>query len=86
MDEGVLKAIRGLSSHPTLVYQLGLDESPQFPLQRRLIQLRFFEQRSQSEIAEELGTSQMQVSRLLSRLLVKMRTIIGVPESLPAAS
>jgi RNA polymerase sigma-B factor len=52
----------------------------------RLIQLRFFEQRSQSEIAEELGTSQMQVSRLLSRLLVKMRTIIGVPESLPAAS
>jgi RNA polymerase sigma-B factor len=54
--------------------------------ERRLIQLRFFEQRSQSEIAEELGTSQMQVSRLLSRLLVKMRSIIGVPESLPAAS
>jgi RNA polymerase sigma-B factor len=54
--------------------------------ERRLIQLRFFEQRSQSEIAEELGTSQMQVSRLLSRLLVKMRTIIGVPESLPAAA
>ncbi len=54
--------------------------------ERRLILLRFFEQRSQSEIAEEVGTSQMQVSRMLSRLLVKMRTIIGVPESLPAAS
>ena len=54
--------------------------------ERRLIQLRFFEQRSQSEIAEELGTSQMQVSRLLSKLLVKMRTIIGGPERLPAAS
>ena len=54
--------------------------------ERRLIQLRFFEQRSQSEIAEEIGTSQMQVSRLLSRLMVKMRTIIGVPESLPAAA
>jgi len=33
-----------------------------------------------------IGTSQMQVSRLLSRLLVKMRTIIDAPQSLPAAS
>src|SRR5215207_9185895 len=54
--------------------------------ERRLIQLRYYEQRSQSEIAEEIGTSQMQVSRLLSKLLVKMRTIIGAPERLPAAS
>jgi RNA polymerase sigma-B factor len=54
--------------------------------ERRLIQLRFFEQWSQSEIAEDLGTSQMQVSRLLSRLLVKMRTIISGQERLPAAS
>ena len=53
--------------------------------ERRLIQLRFFQQCSQSEIAEEIGTSQMQVSRLLSKLLVKMRTIIGPPESLRAA-
>ena len=54
--------------------------------ERRLVQLRYYEQRSQSEIAEEIGTSQMQVSRLLSKLLVKMRTIIGAPERLPAAS
>ncbi len=54
--------------------------------ERRLVQLRFFQQCSQSEIAEELGTSQMQVSRLISKLLIKMRTIIGTPESLPAAS
>ena len=54
--------------------------------ERRLIQLRFFQQRSQAEIAEEIGTSQMQVSRLLSKLLLKMRTIIGAPESLPEAS
>jgi RNA polymerase sigma-B factor len=59
--------------------QLSYDE-------RRLIRMRFFDQRSQSEIAEEIGTSQMQVSRLISKLLVKMRTIIGAPESLPAAS
>ena len=54
--------------------------------ERRLIHLRYYEQRSQSEIAEEIGTSQMQVSRLLSKLLLKMRTIIGAPERLPAAS
>ena len=54
--------------------------------ERRLIQLRFFEQRSQSEIAEEIGTSQMQVSRLLSRLLLKLRVIIGAPDTLPIAS
>jgi len=54
--------------------------------ERRLIWLRFFEQRSQSEIAEEIGTSQMQVSRLLSRLMVKMRVIIGMPDTLRTAS
>ena len=58
-----------------------LDES-----ERRLIWLRFFEQRSQSDIATELGISQMQVSRLLTRLLLKLRSIIGVPDNLAAAS
>jgi RNA polymerase sigma-B factor len=53
-----------------------LDESEQ-----RLVQLRFFEQRSQSDIADELGISQMQVSRLLSRLLLKLRSMIGASES-----
>lgn len=55
-------------------------------IERRLIWLRFYEQRSQSEIADEIGTSQMQVSRLLSRLMIKMRMIIGLPDTLPAAS
>ena len=54
--------------------------------ERQLIWLRFFEQRSQSDIANELGISQMQVSRLLTRLLTKLRKIIGTPESLAAAS
>jgi RNA polymerase sigma-B factor len=54
--------------------------------ERELIWLRYFEQRSQSDIAQELGISQMQVSRLLSRLLVKLRNIIGAPSELAAAS
>jgi RNA polymerase sigma-B factor len=54
--------------------------------ERRLIWLRFFEQRSQSDIATELGISQMQVSRLLTRLLLKLRSVIGVPDNLAAAS
>jgi RNA polymerase sigma-B factor len=54
--------------------------------ERQLIWLRFFEQRSQSDIANELGISQMQVSRLLSRLLIKLRSIIGTPEELATAS
>jgi len=54
--------------------------------ERRLIWLRFFEQRSQSDIATELGISQMQVSRLLTRLLLKLRSVIGVPDNLAEAS
>jgi RNA polymerase sigma-B factor len=52
----------------------------------RLIELRFYEQLSQSEIAKLLGTSQMQVSRLLSRLMVKLRDLVGTDDSLSAAS
>jgi RNA polymerase sigma-B factor len=45
--------------------------------ERQLLWYRFFEQRSQAEIAVAIGTSQMQVSRLLCRVLGKLRTIIG---------
>ncbi|HEX6329900.1 MAG TPA: SigB/SigF/SigG family RNA polymerase sigma factor [Actinomycetota bacterium] len=41
--------------------------------ERRILYLRFFEERTQSEIAEALGISQMHVSRLLSRTLSKLR-------------
>lgn len=41
--------------------------------ERRILMLRFFEDRSQSEIAEELGISQMHVSRLLARTLGTLR-------------
>jgi RNA polymerase sigma-B factor len=43
------------------------------PRERRIVSLRFFEARTQSEIAVELGISQMHVSRLLARALVQLR-------------
>lgn len=36
---------------------------------RRILYLRFFEDRTQEEIGQDLGVTQMQVSRLLSRIL-----------------
>ena len=40
---------------------------------RRVLYLRFFEERSQKEIGAELGITQMQVSRLLDRILRNLR-------------
>lgn len=45
--------------------------------ERELLHMRFYEQRSQSDIAAAIGTSQMQVSRLLARLMTKLRGLIG---------
>ncbi|WP_121254682.1 sigma-70 family RNA polymerase sigma factor [Nocardioides ferulae] len=44
---------------------------------RRILYLRFFEDRTQEEIGRELGVTQMQVSRLLSRILTRLRDEIG---------
>jgi RNA polymerase sigma-B factor len=41
---------------------------------RRILQLRFFEDLTQAEIGEDLGVTQMQVSRLLSRILDELRS------------
>ncbi|MEO6157533.1 MAG: sigma-70 family RNA polymerase sigma factor, partial [Ilumatobacteraceae bacterium] len=42
--------------------------------ERRIIYLRFFEHMSQSEIAEQVGTSQVHVGRLLQSSLAKLRS------------
>lgn len=41
--------------------------------QRLILRLRFVEERTQQQIGDELGVSQMQVSRLLSTLLERLR-------------
>jgi RNA polymerase sigma-B factor len=48
-----------------------LDQLPQ--RQRRIVQLRFVDGLTQSEIARTIGISQMHVSRLLQRSLVTLR-------------
>lgn len=54
--------------------------------EQRLLSMRFYEEKSQSEIASQIGTSQMQVSRLLARTLRRLRALIGAVDATPIAS
>ena len=53
------------------------------PRERRIVFLRFFKGLTQTEIAEEIGISQMHVSRLLAQTLSQLRGDIGGPETWP---
>ncbi len=44
--------------------------------EKMIIKLRYFKEKTQTEIANELGVSQVQVSRLEKRILMKMRKSI----------
>ena len=48
--------------------------------ERRIVELRFFDEMTQSQIAAEIGISQMHVSRLLRRALEVMRGRLEEPE------
>jgi RNA polymerase sigma-B factor len=52
------------------------------PRERRIVQLRFFEDRTQQEIAREVGVTQMQISRILTRTMrtLQDRIVNGSPE------
>lgn len=41
--------------------------------ERRLIELRYFKEKTQSQVAQEFGISQVQVSRMEKRILTEMR-------------
>jgi len=49
--------------------------------ERRILHLRFFEGLTQSQIAEQVGISQMHVSRLIRRSLEKIRDEIATSEA-----
>jgi RNA polymerase sigma-B factor len=46
--------------------------------ERTIIVLRFFEDKTQTQIATEMGISQMHVSRLLSRTLTTLRARLDI--------
>src|SRR3954464_7782424 len=54
--------------------------------ERKILHLRFFEGLTQSQIAQQVGISQMHVSRLIRRSLEKIRDEIAADESASAAS
>jgi RNA polymerase sigma-B factor len=45
--------------------------------ERRILYLRFFENKTQSEIAADIGISQMHVSRILTQTLASLRNSVG---------
>jgi RNA polymerase sigma-B factor len=47
--------------------------------EKQILLLRFFKNKTQSEIANEIGVSQMHVSRLLGRTLEQLRTTLQEP-------
>jgi RNA polymerase sigma-B factor len=53
--------------------------------ERKILQLRFFEGLTQSQIAQQVGISQMHVSRLIRRSLEKIRDEIAADEEAPAS-
>ena len=55
-----------------------LEQLP--PREKRILLLRFFGNMTQSQIAEEIGISQMHVSRLLARTLAQLREKLLVEE------
>jgi RNA polymerase sigma-B factor len=56
------------------------------PRDRLIMYLRFFENRTQREIGDEIGVTQMQVSRLIARIMTTMRTRIEADPSGDAMS
>ena len=93
--------VHGGDGSVTIADRLGDDESPLEDVdareslrrvlgtlparERRILTLRFFGERTQGEIAQELGISQMHVSRLLSRTLTRLREHLVDGAPLPDA-
>jgi RNA polymerase sigma-B factor len=67
----------GVENHSALAKAMGTLS----PRDREIVQLRFVDGLTQSEIAARLGVSQMQISRLLAASLRRLRSNIDARES-----
>ncbi len=54
------------------------------PRDRTVLRLRFVEGLTQREVGEQIGVTQMQVSRILTRILTQLREQLAAPESASA--
>ncbi|MFL6055880.1 MAG: sigma-70 family RNA polymerase sigma factor [Actinoallomurus sp.] len=77
LEEGGLDAVEARVVLTPLVRSLT-------PRERRILQMRFFGDCTQQEIADEIGVTQMQVSRLLSGLLGRLRADLLARQSASA--
>jgi RNA polymerase sigma-B factor len=66
-DDAAIELVENRESLKPLIAALA-------PRDKHILMLRFFGGKTQAEIGEQLGISQMHVSRLLSRTLDKLRT------------
>jgi RNA polymerase sigma-B factor len=87
-DDGDLDPLESLGSEDSQ-YEVSEDRAvlaPGFRVlderERRILHLRFFDGLTQSQIAQQVGISQMHVSRLIRRALEKIRQEIAVDEDL----
>jgi RNA polymerase sigma-B factor len=74
VEEESFELLEGWTSLAPAIHELPERE-------RTILYLRFFRGLTQTQIAEELGISQMHVSRLLARTLRDLRRRVGEPEA-----
>ena len=78
-DDGSLADTIGIEDPGFELVELGADVNSALKLlepgQREILRMRFFEELTQSQIAERIGVSQMQVSRLLKQCLAELREL-----------
>lgn len=56
------------------------------PRDQRVLRLRYAEEHTQQEIADDLGVTQAQVSRILNRIHLELRDALDAPPAPPAAA